>query len=495
MGKFLNHYLAQTPEEKRDDAAIAWIAALDAVSRIEPKVAEAVVSELTAQRSTLKMIASENYCSLPVQLAMGNLLTDKYSEGSPHHRFYAGCENVDSVEDLAVEKLKKLFGCDHAYVQPHSGADANLVAFWSIIVQKVQDKEVERLGKKTPMQLSEEEYEKVRQLMVNQKVMGMSLNAGGHLTHGYRLNVSSKMMHAFTYDVDPKTHLLDYKAIEKQAMEVKPLILIAGYSAYPRLIDFAKMREIADRSGAVLMVDMAHFAGLVAGRAIAGNYNPIPFAHVVTSTTHKTLRGPRGGLVICTSEFKETVDKGCPIVLGGPLPHVMAAKAIAFEEALSVSYQEYAEQVIKNSRALADELMKNGIKLVTDGTDNHLIVMDVNQSFGLNGRHAENALLKAGITVNRNTVPFDTNGPWYTSGIRVGVAALTTRGLKEDEMRRCAQIIFRLLRHTSPKLLEKSDGFSKNEVVIEKRHLEDCQKAIQELLEQFPLYRELSTFK
>ncbi|MCF7806469.1 MAG: glycine hydroxymethyltransferase, partial [Simkaniaceae bacterium] len=195
MGKFLNHYLAQTPEEKRDDAAIAWIAALDAVSRIEPKVAEAVVSELTAQRSTLKMIASENYCSLPVQLAMGNLLTDKYSEGSPHHRFYAGCENVDSVEDLAVEKLKKLFGCDHAYVQPHSGADANLVAFWSIIVQKVQDKEVERLGKKTPMQLSEEEYEKVRQLMVNQKVMGMSLNAGGHLTHGYRLNVSSKMMH------------------------------------------------------------------------------------------------------------------------------------------------------------------------------------------------------------------------------------------------------------------------------------------------------------
>ena len=282
---------------------------------------------------------------------------------------------------------------------------------------------------------------------------------------------------------------LDYAAIEKQAMEFKPLILIAGYSAYPRLIDFSKMREIADKCGAVLMVDMAHFAGLVAGKAMTGVYDPVPYAQMVTSTTHKTLRGPRGGLVMCDEEFRESVDKGCPIVLGGPLPHVIAAKAVAFEEALQDDYKTYAKQVILNAQALADELMKNGVELVTGGTDNHLVLLDVKKSFGLNGRHAENALRQGLITANRNTVPFDENGPWYTSGVRVGSAALTSRGMKEDEMRIIGKLMVDLLKATKP--LENSKGISKNDVEIEKSTLEACQRRAKEVLDQFPLYKEL----
>ena len=290
---------------------------------------------------------------------MGNLLTDKYAEGFSHHRFYAGCDNVDTVEDIAQNELKKLFNCAHAYVQPHSGADANLVAFWSILVHRIQNKEIEKLGKKSIDELTPAEYEQVRQLMVNQKVLGMSLNSGGHLTHGYRHNISSKMMQAFQYDVERDTELLDYTALAKQAQEIKPTILLAGYSAHPRRLNFAKMREIADSVGAVLMVDMAHFAGLVAGKVFTGDYNPIPFAQMVTSTTHKTLRGPRGGIVMCQPEYAEIVNKGCPLVLGGPLPHVIAAKAIAFKEANTPAFADYAHQIVKNAVALSDRFKQN----------------------------------------------------------------------------------------------------------------------------------------
>ncbi len=335
----LQKYLSQFPKESRSSAVVAYLAALDTIGADFPEVARAIIQELRDQRTHLKLIASENFCSLPVQLAMGNLLTDKYAEGYPFHRFYAGCDNVDLIEAMAVDGLKKIFNCDHAYVQPHSGADANMVAFWSILVHRVQNKEIERLGRKSVDELSPEEYEKVRHLLLSQKIMGMSLNSGGHLTHGYRHNLSAKMMQAVPYDVDPKTGLLDYALLQKQAQREKPAILVAGYSAYPRLIDFAKMREIADSVGATFLVDMAHFAGLVAGKVMQGNYDPIPFAHVVTSTTHKTLRGPRGGIVLCTSEYQPVVDKGCPLVLGGPLPHVMAAKAIAFKEASLPSFR------------------------------------------------------------------------------------------------------------------------------------------------------------
>jgi glycine hydroxymethyltransferase len=425
-----------------------------------------------------------------VQLAMGNLLTDKYAEGHPFHRFYAGCDNVDRIESLAIQELKKIFQCEHAYVQPHSGADANMVAFWSILVHRVQNKEVARLGRKSLDELTPEEYEKVRQLMMNQRVMGMSLNAGGHLTHGYRHNLSSKMMQSFVYDVNPKTGLLDYSALQSQVRQVKPAILIAGYSAYPRLIDFAVMREIADSVGATFMVDMAHFAGLVAGKVMTGHYNPVPFAHVVTSTTHKTLRGPRGGIVMCTSEYSEVINKGCPLVLGGPLPHVIAAKAIAFKEAGTPEFQTYAHQIVANAKALSEELLTHGVPLTTGGTDNHLLVMNVAQGFGVTGRQAELALREALMTVNRNAVPFDDNGPWYTSGVRVGTGALTTLGMKEAQMKEIGMWMVKLLKATKPMRDEKG-GMSRAKAAIDPSILKSVRQGVSALLKQFPLYPEI----
>ena len=313
------------------------------MAQVAPDVARSIVQELADQRHNIKMIASENFSSLATQCAMANLLTDKYAEGIPHHRFYAGCDNVDSIEDLANLRARELFGAAHAYAQPHSGADANLVAFWAVLRARVElPKMAEVLGAESTdalvpadwYKLTLDQWNAVRQALGNQRLLGMDLASGGHLTHGYRLNASGKMFEAHGYTVDRQTFLLDYDAIEKQALEVKPLILLAGFSAYPRNINYARMREIADRVGAVLMVDMAHFAGLVAGKVLQGEFDPIPHAHIVTTTTHKTLRGPRGGLVLCNEEFKDHVDRGCPLVLGGPLPHVMAAKAVAFTEAL-----------------------------------------------------------------------------------------------------------------------------------------------------------------
>ncbi|MCK4934316.1 MAG: glycine hydroxymethyltransferase [Simkaniaceae bacterium] len=488
---FLENYFKKNPEGKRDVAAIAYMAALDHLNKDNPEVAHAITQELRDQRKFLKMIASENYSSLASQLAMGNLLTDKYSEGYPHHRFYAGCDNVDLVEDLACLELKKIFNADHAYVQPHSGADANLVAFWAILVHRVQNKEMESLGNKRLEELSSSEFERIRLLLCQQKMMGMGLSSGGHLTHGYRHNISAKMMQAVTYDVNPETELIDYKALESQVLKEKPLIFIAGYSAYPRLVNFAKMREIADLVGATFMVDMAHFSGLVAGGVMTGDYDPIPFAHIVTSTTHKTLRGPRGGMVLCKDEYKEVVDKGCPLVLGGPLPHVMAAKAVAFKEARSKEFKEYAHQVVKNSQALAERFLERGVKLFTGGTDNHLLVMDTEKSFGITGRQAENALLEAEITVNRNMIPFDKNGPWYTSGVRMGTPALTTRGLKAEEMIKIADMTVDLLKTARPKISKSTGVSSRAKVQLDATVLERVRNSTEEMLGAFPLYPEL----
>jgi glycine hydroxymethyltransferase len=488
---YLKKYFNQVPEAQRSTAAIGYLASIDAVHGEFPRIGQAIIQELKDQRSHLKLIASENFSSLPVQLAMGNLLTDKYSEGYPFHRFYAGCENVDFIEAAAIEELKKIFNCDHAYVQPHSGADANMVAFWSILVYRVQNKEVERFGKKTLDELTPEEYETMRQLLLDQKVMGMSLNSGGHLTHGYRHNISSKMMTAVQYDVDPKTGYLDYKALQEQAKREKPAILIAGYSAYPRLIDFAKMREIADSVGATFMVDMAHFAGLVAGKVMQGNYDPVPFAHVVTSTTHKTLRGPRGGLILCKEEYKAVIDKGCPLVLGGPLPHVMAAKAVAFKEVNTPAFKTYAHQIVKNCKALAEALLSQDVHLTTGGTDNHLLVMNVTDKFGLTGRQAETALREAHMTVNRNAIPFDKNGPWYTSGVRMGPAAVTTLGMKEPEMKQIAKWMVDLFKATNPRQDEKTGTPSRAKVHIDPAVLARVHKDVNGLLHHFPLYPEL----
>lgn len=488
--KRLAPYLQSTKKENWSSAAIAYLAALDEIDSTLPSVSDSIEKELADQRKYIKLIASENYCSYPVQLAMGNFLTDKYAEGFLHHRFYAGCENVDDLEALATEELKKLFDAEAAYVQPHSGADANLVAFWTILTARIQNPELDRLGKKSLDELNPEELEKVRQLLINQKVLGLSLSSGGHLTHGYRHNVSAKMMQAFTYDVNPETELLDYANISAIAKREKPAILLAGYSSYSRLIDFAKMKEIADSVGAVLMVDMAHFSGLVAGKVLTGNFNPIPFADIVTSTTHKTLRGPRGGFVLCKKPYEEIVNKGCPLVLGGPLPHVIASKAIAFKEALEPSFAVYANKIVENSKALANALMKRGLRVVTGGTDNHLLVIDLTK-LGLTGRQGETALRQGHLTVNRNAIPFDPNGAWYTSGLRLGTAAMTTLGMGVDEMDEIGAIVYDLLTHCKPALNAKTNLPGKVQIDIEENALNHAKARSQELLKQFPLYPEL----
>lgn len=489
MAGFLENYFTQTPKEHRSSSAIAYLASLDHLSETAPTVAGAIIKELKDQRSNLKLIASENYSSLAVQLAMGNLLTDKYAEGYAHHRFYAGCENVDSLEEEAQEALKTLYGAECAYVQPHSGADANLVVFWSILVQRIQNKEVEKLGKKTLDELTPQEYEAIRQLMVNQKVMGLSLNSGGHLTHGYRHNVSSKMMQAVLYDVDPKTELLDYKALALQVKQEKPAILLAGYSAHPRRLNFAVMREIADSVGATFVVDMAHFSGLVAGKVFTGDYDPVPFAHIVTSTSHKTLRGPRGGFILCKQEFSETIHKGCPLVLGGPLPHVIAAKAIAFKEACTENFRSYAQAIVDNCSALAEGLKARGVRLVTGGTENHLAILDIS-SFNLTGRQAETALREARLTVNRNAIPFDQNGPWYTSGVRVGTAAITSLGMKPADMDEIAEMIVTILKNTRSSLTASGQP-SKAKCQTVPEALKQAQSHVQNLLDRYPLYKEI----
>lgn len=489
MNSLLDNYLNRTSKENRSTAAIAYLASLDHIGKSNPEVQHSILQEIRDQRSYLKLIASENYSSLAVQLAMGNLLTDKYAEGYPDHRFYAGCDNVDAVEKCAADELARLFGAEHAYVQPHSGADANLIAFWAILLTKVQNKEVERLGKKSIDEFTSEEYEQLRQLLCNQKVMGMALSSGGHLTHGYRHNVSSRMMKAVHYEVNPETGLLDYESLEKKVLEEKPLILLAGYSSYPRKINFQRMREIADKAGATLMVDMAHFSGLVAGKAFTGPFNPVPYADIVTSTTHKTLRGPRGGFILCTAEFKDAVNKGCPLVMGGPLPHVMAAKAIAFKEANTQEFRNYAARIVENADTLAQELIKHKIDVVTGGTENHLLIIDLRNS-GINGRQAEKTLRECRMTVNRNAVPNDPNGPWYTSGIRIGTPALTTLGMGKEEMKTIAQIIADVLKNTKPETL-KTGGLSKAQAVVDPKVQERAKEAVKELLSRFPLYPEL----
>ncbi|MFW9873669.1 MAG: glycine hydroxymethyltransferase [Candidatus Thorarchaeota archaeon] len=484
---YLKNYLTKTKKEEK--SAIAFLASIDHISETSKEIADAIIQELKDQRSYLKLIASENFSSLAVQLAMGNLLTDKYSEGVPKKRFYAGCDNVDKIETMAVEELKDIFSCHHAYVQPHSGADANLVAYWAILVHKLQDKKILSFGKKKLEELTEEEYEEVRQILINQKILGMSLSSGGHLTHGYRHNISSKMMRSYSYASDPNTGLIDYKKIREQAKKEKPLIIVGGYSSYPRLVNFRKLKEIADEAGSVLMVDMAHFAGLVAGKAIKGEYNPVGYADVITSTTHKTMRGPRGGFILCTEEFKEVIDKGCPLVLGGPMPHVMAAKALAFKEANTKDFCNYAESIIENSKALAEEFLKLGVELITGGTDNHMMVIDVDKSFGINGRQAESVLRKAHITVNRNSIPKDKNGPWYTSGIRVGTPAITTLGMKKDEMKEIAKVIYDVLSSSEP--VYEGGKIVKKEVQIEEDVLSRSKYIIKNLLGKFLLYPEL----
>jgi glycine hydroxymethyltransferase len=492
-------YLKTNDPRTASPGFLAYLANLECVRRVSPETARSIVHELADQRSNIKMIASENFSSLATQCAMANLLTDKYAEGIPHHRFYAGCDNVDSIEDLANTRAQDLFEAAHAYAQPHSGADANLVAFWAVLRSRVELSAIAKaLGAESPdslapgdwYKLAPDQWHAVRHALGNQRLLGMDLASGGHLTHGYRLNVSGKMFEAHGYTVDRTTFLLDYDAIERQALQVKPLILLAGFSAYSRNINYARMRMIADRVGAVFMVDMAHFAGLVAGKVLQGEFNPIPHAHIVTTTTHKTLRGPRGGLILSTDEFKNDVDRGCPLVLGGPLAHVMAAKAVAFAEALRPEFSTYANQIVSNARALAEAFLREGLHVLTGGTDNHLLVVDVAATHGITGRQAEDAVRRCGVTLNRNPIPFDPNGPWYTSGLRFGTAAVTTLGMGTLEMNEIAAVVALVLKNVKP-ATTKSGALDKTKYTLSEAVRGQARSRIDELLKSYPVYPEI----
>ncbi len=374
----------------------------------DKEVAEACEAELSRQRDNIELIASENIVSEPVLLAAGTILTNKYAEGYPGKRYYGGCQYVDIVENIAIDRAKKLFGAEHANVQPHSGASANLAVFFAL-------------------------------LNPGDTVMGMNLAHGGHLSHGSPVNISGKHYNIISYGVSDTDQMIDYDEMRKMAIENKPKMIIAGASAYARAIDFKKCREIADEVGAYLMVDMAHIAGLVAAGL---HQNPVKYAHVVTTTTHKTLRGPRGGLILCKEEFAQLIDKAVfPGTQGGPLMHIIAAKAVALGEALTDEFKDYQRQIVANSKALADSLIKRGVNIVSNGTDNHLMLLDLT-SFDITGKELEHRLDEVNITVNKNTIPNDPKSPFVTSGIRIGTPAITSRGFVEKDMETIAELIY-----------------------------------------------------
>ena len=382
------------------------------IEQSDPEVAEAMKLELARQQGNIELIASENFVSPAVMAAAGSHLTNKYAEGYPGHRYYGGCQFVDIAENLARDRLKELFGCEYCNVQPHSGAQANMAVFFAV-------------------------------LQPGDTVMGMNLAHGGHLSHGSPVNISGKYFHIVPYGVRQEDERIDYDEMEKIALECKPKMIVSGASAYPRVIDFKRIREICDKVGAYMMVDIAHIAGLVA----AGLHpSPVPYADFVTTTTHKTLRGPRGGAIMCKEEFGKAVDKAVfPGIQGGPLMHIIAAKAVAFKEALSPEFKSYQAQIIKNAAAMADEFSKLGVKMVSGGTDNHLILLNLTDT-GVTGKELEKMLDEVHITANKNAIPFDNQKPFVTSGLRVGTPAMTTRGMKEEEARTIARLIVRVIR-------------------------------------------------
>jgi glycine hydroxymethyltransferase len=410
------------------------------LSESDPQIAQAIANEANRQHEGLELIASENFVSMAVLEAAGSVFTNKYAEGYPGKRYYGGCEFADVVENLARERAKQIFGADHANVQPHSGSQANMAAYMAL-------------------------------LQPGDAVMGLNLAHGGHLTHGHPLNFSGKMYKIIPYGVRKDTETIDYDEMEQIAVRERPKMIIGGGSAYARIIDFARMRQIADKVGAKLMVDMAHIAGLVAGGA---HPSPVPHSDIVTTTTHKTLRGPRAGMVLCRQELAAAVDKIVfPGIQGGPLVHIIAAKAVCFREALQPAFKDYAHQVVANARALARKIMDEGFRVITGGTDTHLMLIDVFAQ-GILGSEAENALGQAGITVNKNAIPFDSNPPLKPSGIRIGTPALTTRGMKEKEMVQTGAWIVEALRnHKDAQALAR------------------IRKQVLELAEAFPLYPEL----
>jgi glycine hydroxymethyltransferase len=412
---------------------------MEYIKNCDLEVYNAIVEEEKRQEEGIELIASENFVSKAVMEAAGSVFTNKYAEGYPEKRYYGGCANADTVEQLAIDRLKKIFGAKFANVQPHSGSQANMGVYVSL-------------------------------LEAGDKILGMGLSSGGHLTHGYKINFSGKNYVGIEYGLNPETEMLDYDEIRRLAIQEKPQIIVAGASAYSRVIDFKKFREIADEVGAYLMVDMAHIAGLV---AVGEHPNPMEYADIVTSTTHKTMRGPRGGIILTNNEeIAKKIDKAIfPGIQGGPLMHIIAAKAVAFKEALSPEFKEYQKQVVKNAKAMADALVKGGLRIVSGGTDNHLMLVDLRPK-GVTGKMAEEGLEKAGITCNKNSIPNDPEKPFITSGIRLGTPAITARGMKEDEAVQIAEMIIKVLENVND---DEKIAEVKNEVL--------------KLAEKFPLYK------
>ncbi len=386
---------------------------LSCIRNADPELCAAMEQELARQRGNIELIASENIVSPAVMAAMGSHLTNKYAEGYPGKRYYGGCQYVDIAEDLARDRLKQIFGCDHCNVQPHSGAQANFAVYFAM-------------------------------LKPGDTIMGMNLSHGGHLTHGSPANISGTYFHIVPYGVSAETETIDYDEMEKIALDCRPKMIVSGASAYPRIIDFARIREICDKVGALMMVDIAHIAGLVA----AGLHpNPVPYADFVTTTTHKTLRGPRGGVIMCKEQYAKAIDKAVfPGTQGGPLMHVIAAKAVAFKEALSPEFKEYQTQIVKNAAAMAKRFTENGVRLVSGGTDNHLMLVDLRKE-NMTGKELEKLLDEAHITANKNTIPFETTSPFITSGVRIGTPAITSRGMKEAEAVEIADLVTEVIRH------------------------------------------------
>ncbi|VVC01390.1 Serine hydroxymethyltransferase [uncultured archaeon] len=410
------------------------------LAKTDPEIYSLTKEELQRQRNGLELIPSENFASLSVMEAQGSVFTNKYSEGYPGKRYYGGNEFADKVETLAIERAKKIFHADHANVQPHAGSQANMAAYFAL-------------------------------LQPGDKMMGLNLSSGGHLTHGSPVNFSGKVYKIIPYNVHPQTHLIDFDALEKQAKEEKPKLIVAGFTAYPRQVDFKRFREISDSCGAKLMVDMAHIAGLIAGGA---HPQPFPYADVVTSTTHKTLRGPRGAIILCRQEYQVLIDKAVfPGMQGGPRDHAIAAKAVCFQEAMQPSFSDYAHKIVENAKALADSLMEEGMVLVSGGTDTHLMLVDL-RNMNMTGKEAQLALDEAGITLNKNTIPYDTQSPFVTSGIRLGTPALTTRGMGKGEMKEIGQMIKRVC-------ASHADASVKKKV----------RQEVLGLTKRFPLYPEL----
>lgn len=471
---------------------------IDLVRKVSPEIADSLEKELHDQRSRLKMIASENYSSGAVRACESSIIVDKYAEGYVEdnngkpvgHRYYSGCGNVDVIEHLGMKWACELFGAEYAYLQPHSGSNANLIAYWAIITAKVMDPKIhamsELLNGAGLKNIPDDWWEDIRHTCGDQDLLAMSLDCGGHLSHGDRTNISSQLFRCHSYGVDPNTGLVDYDEIREQALDIRPLILLAGFSAYPRNLNFRKFREIADECGAVLMVDFSHPMGLLAGGVFEGEYNPVPYADIVTSTSHKTMRGPRSAFILSKEWLKPYLEKGCPLVQGGELPNMVAAKAICFKEAMTPEFKEYAHQTVRNAQVLADTLMTDGIKVVTGGTDNHIVLVDVSP-LGITGRQAEQILEECGIVVNRNSLPNDPNGAWYTSGIRLGTPALTTVGMKEEDMVAIGHLISRVLHNIKPVELSNK-RMSKAKASIAQEIKEDALELTGKLLSEHVPY-------